>query len=178
MYGVSTTACVQNIQCRHAPPPSLSLPSDQLQETIVSTLGKGGNHAFLTLRADFSGNTSGGLESDRGRPSWQSDWLGGVLPARATDLRCLRREKDRQEASTFLAYLRHQRDWLRAIERARSPSAGDSESSGNQGVEVSEEVDEVVMAVEGAIRKSGGCDESVDAAQPLVTARRWRRSAG
>ena len=156
------------------PPPCLPLPSGQPQETIVSTAGKGGNHAFLTLRADFAGSSIN-LKSDQWRPSWQSDWLGDALPARATDLRGEQRAKDRQEASTFLAYLRHQRDWLRAIERARSPSVGDNESFGNQGVEISEGVDGVVLAVEDSLRKSAGCDEGVDTAQPLVTARRWRR---
>lgn len=154
-----------------------SLPH-QFQETIVSTLGKGGNHAFITLRADFLGNGSSDLESDQG---WlcQSDWLGGVLPARATNLRGEWRQKDRrQEASTFLAYLRHQRDWLRAIERARAPSVGGS-SSGIQRAEVSEGLDKVVLAVEDAVRESReGEEESNDASQPLVTARRWRRLAG
>lgn len=152
-----------------------SLPSPQLQETIVSTLGKGGNHAFLTLRADFVGS-AGGRKIDQGGHRL-SDWLGGVLPGRATDLRGGRRQKDRQEASTFLAYLRHQRDWLRAIERARSPSVGESSGRPGAAVAISEGLDEVVLAVEDAIRKSGGCAEKHDNSEALVTARRWRKSA-
>lgn len=175
VHGLSTTVCIRSVpqEC----PPSLSVPSLQVQETIVSTLGKGGNHAFITIRADLAENTSD-LESDQGWPSWQSDWLGVVLPTRATDLRGERRENDRQEASSFLVYLRHQRDWLRAIEQARSPSVGDSEHPESQGAATSEGVEEVVLAVEAAIRESGGGAEEVGTAQPLVTAKRWRRSAG
>eukprot|EP00903_Cladosiphon_okamuranus_P013732 g12785.t1 len=147
------------------------------QETIVSTSGKGGNRAFLTLRAD-EWDSVDDLESDQRLPSWQSDWLGRMLPARATGLRGEQQGKDRQEASTFLAYLRHQRDWLRAIERARAPGEGYGESSGNQHAAISEVVDEVVVAVEDALRSSGGGAEDVDTARPLVTAKRWRRLVG
>lgn len=139
----------------------------------MSTLGKGGNHAFLTLRADLVASSD--LESDKGW-AWQSDWLGGVLPARATDLRGERRREDRREASTFLAYLRLQRDWLRQIERARSPSVG--ASSGSQSLAVLEAIEKVVLAVEEAIRESGGgAEERGASSQPLATARRWRRLA-
>lgn len=142
----------------------------------MSTPGKGGNHAFLTLRADFVGEL-GGL----GREGWQEpDWLGTFLPARATDSRGEQRQRHRKETATFLAYLRHQRDWLRAIERARTASS----AGGSPGIEdaavVSRGVDKVVAAVEDASRRrSGVCAEQVDAREePLVTARRWRRSAG
>lgn len=163
------------------PPPARASPSPHptLQETIVSTAGKGGNHAFLTLRADLAGGEFSDLKRDGG---WQEseDWLGAFLPSRAMDLRGGRRPRDRKEAATFLAYLRHQRDWLRAIERARiASSAGESSGTPDAAV-VSREVDRVVAAVEEANRRdSGGCAEQSDGGgEPLVTARRWRRSAG
>lgn len=166
----------------------------------MSTPGKGGKHAFLTLRADFLAGNPSDLNDYRGssqlagtcltespvdgRQHQQqlSDWLGEFLPARATDtdqLRGERRRKERQEASTFLAYLRHQRDWLRAIERARAPrSLGKNGSSGSHEMEVSGIVDSVLIDVEQAIRKSGECPEEWRSVRDsLVTARRWRRSA-
>lgn len=167
----------------------------------MSTLGKGGKHAFLTLRADLLAVDPSGLKNDPGRSYFsgtyfltdlpvdeqtqqqQSDWLGDFLPTRATDADRLRgawRQQERREASTFLAYLRHQRDWLRAIERARVPSrSGDNSSSTSQGVAVSEIVESALTAVEEVIRKSGEWFEECEGANDsLVTARRWRRSTG
>ncbi len=163
--------------------PITFLANRHFQETIVSTPGKGGNHAFLTLRADFAGKP-GGLRIEEG---WREpDWLGTFLPARATDSRGEQRRRGREETATFLAYLRHQRDWLRAIERARTSSSSSSSAGGGEshGIEdaalVSRGVDRVVAAVEEAGRqRSGDCAEQLDAGgEPLVTARRWRRSAG
>ncbi|CBJ32050.1 SAM-dependent methyltransferase [Ectocarpus siliculosus] len=158
------------------------------QEKIVSTLGKGGRHAFLTLRADCT-ETLRSLKSDQGvppfsGPEWPtgmpqeewSDWLGDFLPSRTMDSDQLRiggRGTERQEASTFLAYLRHQRDWLTAIERARSRTSRGVTAERQDSTAVSEGVDSVLRAVEDAIRVSGkdGSEER------LVTSRRWRRSS-
>lgn len=153
----------------------------------MSTLGKGGRHAFLTLRADCM-ETLSSLKSDQGipplsGPEWPagmpqgewSDWLGDFLPLRTMDSDQLRdggRGTERQEASTFLAYLRHQRDWLIAIERARSRTSRGVTAESQDSTAVSEGVDRVLRAVEDAIRVSGkyGSEER------LVTSRRWRRS--
>ncbi|CAM9332327.1 unnamed protein product [Ectocarpus sp. 12 AP-2014] len=158
------------------------------QEKIVSTLGKGGRHAFLTLRADCMEMRS--VKSDQGvppfsGPEWParmpkgewSDWLGDFLPSRTMDSNQLRdggRGTERQEASTFLAYLRHQRDWLTAIEHARSRTSRGVTAESQDSTAVSECVDSVLRAVEDAIRVSGkdGSEER------LVTSRRWRRSSG
>ncbi|CAM9887299.1 unnamed protein product [Scytosiphon promiscuus] len=162
------------------------------QETIVSTLGKGGKHAFLTLRADLA-QGSRDLEKERLPSSeacsigWRagaqhkqerSDWLGDFLPVRSTDpvrLRGKGRQRERQEALTFLAYLRHQRDWLRAIESARLRA---SPGKVTQGAAISESVGGVLTAVEAAIREAGDGDpQELDGEkESLVTARRWRRS--
>lgn len=160
-----------------------------LQEKIVSTLGKGGRHAFLTLRADRMETVSSILKSNQGDkpfsgPEWPvgmppgewSDWLGDFLPSRTTDSDQLRdggRGTERQEASTFLAYLRHQRDWLMAIERARSRTSRGVTAESQDSTTVSEGVDSVLRAVEDAIRIAGndGSEER------LVTSRRWRRSS-
>lgn len=154
----------------------------------MSTLGKGGRHAFLTLRAD-SVETLSSSKSDRGvspfsGPQWPagmpqgewSDWLGDFLPSRTTDSGQLcdgERGTERQEASTFLAYLRHQRDWLTAIERARSRTSRGVKAESQDSTAVSEGVDSVLRAVEDTIRISGkdGSEER------LVTSRRWRRSS-
>ena len=102
----------------------------------MSTSGKGGNHAFVTIRADLA--KPGDKIRERGPISpvttieWpggkqdQSDWLGDYLLAWAVDGDRTRgggdqRRSNRADALTFLAYLRHQRDWLRAIESARFP---------------------------------------------------------
>ncbi|CAB1100275.1 unnamed protein product [Ectocarpus sp. CCAP 1310/34] len=158
------------------------------QEKIVSTLGKGGRHAFLTLRADCMEMSS--VKSDQGvspfsGPEWPagmpqgewSDWLGDFLPSRTMDSNQLRdggRDTERQEAFTFLAYLRHQRDWLTAIERARSRTSRRVTAESQDSTAVSEAVGSVLRAVEDAIRVSGkdGSEER------LVTSRRWRRSSG
>lgn len=168
----------------------------------MSTPGKGGKHAFLTLRADllwrnlsdlkdgpggslFSGTWLAESPLDGQQMQQASDWLGDFLPTRSTDanrLRGERRQKERQEASTFLAYLRHQRDWLRAIERARAPTSSvddNRSSSGSQETLALEIVDGMLVAVEEAIHKSGECPEEWDSVRDsLVTARRWRKSAG
>ncbi|CAN0154241.1 unnamed protein product [Ectocarpus sp. 4 AP-2014] len=158
------------------------------QEKIVSTLGKGGRHAFLTLRADCMEMSR--VKSDQGvspfsGPEWPagmpqgewSDWLGDFLPSRTMDSQQLRgggRGTERQEAFTFLAYLRHQRDWLTAIERARSRTSRGVTAESQHSTAVSEGVDSVLRAVEDAIRVSGK-DMSEER---LVTSRRWRRSSG
>ncbi|CAN0042018.1 unnamed protein product, partial [Sphacelaria rigidula] len=53
-----------------------------------------------------------------------ADWLGEFLPARTTDGERFRGAekdcRDLREALVFLAYLKHQRNWLGAIERAKS----------------------------------------------------------
>lgn len=156
------------------------------QETIVSTLGKGGRHAFVTLRADFAAKSNhrdppcaptAGLQSTwpGGYPE-QSDWLGDFLPARATDTKQMRGAGQRwakREALTFLAYLRHQRDWLLAIERARNAEAGNGSQSTLAGC-----VDSVLCTVETAIRTAGEGDVNIGGGERLVTARRWQKSAG
>ncbi|CAM9877743.1 unnamed protein product [Ectocarpus sp. 13 AM-2016] len=158
------------------------------QEKIVSTLGKGGRHAFLTLRADCKEMRSiksgqgvspfSGPEWPAGMPQGEwSDWLGDFLPSRTMDSNQLRdggRGTERQEASTFLAYLRHQRDWLTAIELARLRTSRGVTAESQDSTAVSEGVDSVLRAVEDAIRVSGK-DESEER---LVTSRRWRRSSG
>lgn len=106
----------------------------------------------------------------------QSDWLGDFLPARATDINQMRgagRRWAKREALTFLAYLRHQRDWLLAIERARKAKAGEGSQSTLAGG-----VDSVLCAVEIAIRTAGDGDVNIGRGERLVTARRWKKPAG
>lgn len=160
----------------------------------MSTLGKGGKHAFLTLRADsaesardleqesspFSEPCSTGYPPSAQQEQERSDWLGDFLPLRSTDPDRMRgegRHRERQEALTFAAYLRHQRDWLRAIESARS-QATRAKASSSQGATILEGVGSVLTAVEAAIREVGEdySEEWEGDRGSLVTARRWRRS--
>ena len=118
-----------------------------------------------------SSDLMGGLQN-------QSDWLGDFLPARATDPRQLRdsgRAGVRREAVNFLAYLRHQRDWLRAIEQARSQNSGETNEVSSTPTSVG--VEGVLVAVEEAIRVAGGPprDLGADVKESLATARRWRK---
>ncbi|CAM9799096.1 unnamed protein product [Hapterophycus canaliculatus] len=164
------------------------------QETIVSTLGKGGRHAFLTLRADLAESSrcpeqesppssepcSTGWPAGAQQEQERSDWLGDFLPVRTTDPNRMRgngRNRGRQEALTFLAYLKHQKDWLRAIESARL-QASPGQASSSQGTAVSDSVGSVLTAVEAAIRDARDTDsEEWDSdKESLVTARRWRRA--
>lgn len=78
----------------------------------------------------------------------------------------------KREALTFLAYLRHQRDWLLAIERARKAKGGKSSQSTLAGG-----VNSVSCAVEIAIRTAGEGDVNIGGGERLVTARRWQKSA-
>lgn len=162
-----------------------------VQETIVSTSGKGGNHAFVTLRADLAKPdnqedqehaptppTTSSVDWPGGQQD-QSDWLGDYLLARSFDGGRAsgggsKAIHNRAHALTYLAYLRHQRDWLRAIERARAPREGvESESPVVAGVNCAlAAVTEAVQAGagEGLNMDGGGRDR-------LVTARRWQKFA-
>lgn len=166
------------------------LTTPVVQETIVSTSGKGGNHAFVTLRADLA--KPGNQERERAPTSpaattveWpggkqeQSDWLGDYLLAQAVDGGRARGGGDQPRnngpdfALTFLAYLRHQRDWLRAIERARSPREGVATESA-----VAVGVNSALVAVTEAVRAAGEeVEGDAGGRDRLVTARRWQKFA-
>lgn len=80
-------------------------------------------------------------------------------------------EENRREAETFLAYLRHQRNWLYAIQRLRS----ENERGTVEGV------NGVLLAVDEAIRVATGGPSDVrrvDAAEGLAQARNWRTRGG
>lgn len=159
-----------------------------VQETIVATSGKGGNHAFVTIRADLA--KPGNQERERavtppaattvewpGGKQDQSDWLGDYLLAQAVDGGRTRGGGDQPRnngpdfALTFLAYLRHQRDWLRAIERARSPREGVATESA-----VAVGVNSALVAVTEAVRAAGEqVEEDAGGRDRLVTARRWQK---
>lgn len=148
------------------------------QESIASILGKGGRRAFLTLRADSTARhrppqskvTTTILSDWPGGHQEGADWLGEFLPARATtdsgqllphgNLHTRRGVGGREEALTFLAYLKHQRNWLRAIERARRSSSssfteekqegGGGGGSGGKGIQgrLGDGLDQAIAAVE------------------------------
>ena len=158
-----------------------------MQETIVSTSGKGGDHAFVTLRADLAKTGNQDEECAPIPPAatiqWpcgkqdQSDWLGDHLLERAVDRSRTRGGGDQRRnnspdfALTFLAYLRHQRDWLRAIERARSSREDDVTESA-----VAAGVNSALVAVAEAVRAAGGeVEEGEGGTGRLVTARRWQK---
>lgn len=154
----------------------------------MATPGKGGRHAFITIRAD---RVNGGCTEERGTPpaatvfsDWtggfqqQSDWLGKFLPPRATNPQRQMQgaggaEENRREAETFLAYLCHQRNWLSAIYRIRS----ENESGTAEGESIALGVNGVLLAVDKAIRVAIGEPSDVrrvDAVEGLAQARNWR----
>lgn len=157
----------------------------------MSTSGKGGNHAFVTLRADLAKPDNQEDQEHAPIPpatysvEWpggqqdQSDWLGDFLLARSVDGGQTpgggRKVIDnRSQALTFIAYLRHQRDWLRAIERARAPREGvDPESPVVAGV------NSALAAVTEAVQAGAGegLEEDGGGRDRLVTARRWQKFA-
>lgn len=82
-----------------------------------------------------------------------------------------RRNNSSDFALTFLAYLRHQRDWLRAIERARSLREEDAAERA-----VAAGVNSALVAVTEAVRAAGGeVEEDGGGTDRLVTARRWQK---
>lgn len=91
----------------------------------------------------------------------KSDWLGMFLPGRFTNPVLLLGTENRgnkREALTYLAYLRHQRDWMLSIEQARRPPADAPEGRGCgcRQVCVTAEIDRVVAAIEGALGVTQG----------------------
>lgn len=174
------------------------------QETIISTPGKGGKHAFLTLRAESPESITQD-QSDANRTpaervlstvSWpagvgqeeMSHWLGDFLPRHATDTEWVREglgPNRAEEARTYLAYLRHQSDWLRAIERSRpslprqdGDGLGERQKGGVGNASIALVVDSLVGAVEEALRAATGeleSKEDFEGTRLLATARRWRR---
>lgn len=123
----------------------------------------------------FSDWTGGGYQQ-------QSDWLGRFLPARATNPQRHMQgsggeEENRREVETFLAYLRHQRNWLCAIQRIRSENEGDF----GQRKCVAQGVNEVLLTIDEAIRVASGAASDVpraDDAEGLAQARKWRMRGG
>lgn len=165
--------------------PSFFLVFVLAQEAIKTVPGKGGRRAFLTLRADLASARPPGNALSDGEDENASDWLGALLPGRTTDKSRLRgpgRGAERREARMYLAYLRHQREWLRAIERAR-PSDGNPDV-GNRGRQepgaVAAGVDRVAAAIEDAL----GVAEAGEAlgwsveGEGLAQARRFRKGVG
>lgn len=154
-------------------------------------MGKGGRRAYVTLRADsVACQRNGHLRKAEALNRWPggyqegADWLGEFLPARATDADRLRggekSRRERREAPTFLAYLRHQRDWLRAIEVVRSTKGQISEDARSVSKRTSYRcvvsgLDHVTALVETALQVQG--TSSTDSIEPpLVTSRKWRRT--
>lgn len=93
-----------------------------------------------------------------------ADWLGEFLPARTTDGERFRGAekdcRDLREALVFLAYLKHQRNWLGAIERAKSSKVDSASSTNIHGV-LGDAVDRVVAGIEAIVMNTPASAEPV-----------------
>lgn len=126
-------------------------------------MGKGGRRMYLTMRAERKhangGPTSSRISGERVRGEVDqdvADWLGVFLPSRTTDADWSKgpgRRDRRREALSYLAYLRHQLEWLQAIERAKpaEDGGGDVGSLGH----VAAEIERITTLIEKAVLSVG-----------------------